>query len=139
MRALSIIVAVMLVASPAFAQEIADDQIAGWSDAVLDDIQGAGPDEIEQRVTHCYGEVYGGRSDLVEECTTMHFTAAIIEHEMARAMNSRVRDLYRNEVMAGVIATHFERAGKSVDYRNAFSPRALEIIYARIEEWIGRQ
>ena len=132
------LLAALLGASPANAQ-VTDDQIAGWSDEVLNDIQDDGAIEVEQRISHCYGEVYGGRSSLVEECTTMHFTAAIIEREMAQALNMAVRDLYRDEVMAGVIATHFERAGKSVEYRNTFTPRALEIIYARMEEWMSRQ
>ncbi|MDH3666909.1 MAG: hypothetical protein OEN23_08260 [Paracoccaceae bacterium] len=133
-----VLVSLFVCAAPAVA-EVSDDQIAGWADVVLDDIAITSAEDIQRRVSACYAEVYDGASDLVERCTTMHFTASIIEQEMARTMNMEVSELYRNEIMAGIIATHFERAGKSVEYRNAFAPRAIGIIHGRMRAWMERQ
>ncbi len=132
------VTALALVAGPAQA-EVSDDQIAGWADVVLDDIAITSAEDIQRRVIACYAEVHDGTTDLVERCTTMHFTASIIEREMAQAVNMDVSELYQKQVMAGIIATHFERAGKSVEYRNAFAPRAIEIIHGQMRAWMERQ
>ncbi len=139
MRALALVFASLFVCAAPAAAEVTDDQIAGWADILLDDIEITSAEDIQRRVIACYAEVYDGNSDLVERCTTMHFTASIIEREMAAAVGAEVGKLYQNEVMAGIIATHFERAGKSAEYRNAFAPRAIEIIHGRMRAWMARQ